>query len=80
MSENKVRGAILSRYPTVSEFARKLGWSRQKLSYFVSGEREPSLSDIQLMAKHLVMDSTELASFFLDLQSQKCDGDSDGYQ
>lgn len=70
---NKVRGAVYARYKDIATLAEKLGWSRQKLSMFVNGYREPNLSDIQVMAEAMEMDVAELALFFLELKSQKCD-------
>ena len=70
---NNVKGAVYARYKDIAELAQTLGWSRQKLSPIVNGKREPSLSDIQAMAKAMEMDADELASFFLELKSQNCD-------
>ena len=73
MKINNVKGAVYARYKDIAELAQTLGWSRQKLSPIVNGKREPSLSDIQAMAKAMEMDADELASFFLELKSQNCD-------
>ena len=70
---NNVKGAVYARYKDIAELAQTLGWSRRKLSPIVNGKREPSLSDIQAMAKAMAMDADELASFFLELKSQNCD-------
>lgn len=70
---NKVRGAVYARYKDIATLANSLGWSRQKLSMFVNGYREPNLSDIQVMAEAMNIDVAELALFFLELRSQKCD-------
>lgn len=70
---NKVRGAVYARYKDIATLAKELGWSRQKLSMFVNGNREPSLSDIQAMAGAMEMDVAELALFFLELKSHNCD-------
>lgn len=69
---NKVRGAVYARYKDIATLANSLGWSRQKLSMFVNGYREPNLSDIQVMAEAMNIDVAELALFFLELRSQKC--------
>ena len=71
---NRVKGEVYAKYKDIAELAETLGWSRQKLSPIVNGKKEPNLSDIQAMAKALDMDVTLLASFFLDLKSQICDG------
>lgn len=71
---NNVKGAVYARYKDIACLAETLGWSRQKLSPIVNGKKEPTLSDIQAMAKALYMDADQLASFFLELKSQNCDG------
>lgn len=70
---NKVRGAVYSRYSDIAALATKIGWSRQKLSPIINGKKEPDLSEVQLIANAMDMDASELASFFLELKSQKCD-------
>ena len=70
---NKVRGEVYARYKDIATLAKVIGWSRQKLSMFVNGLREPDLSEIQAMANAMEMDVVVLASFFLELKSQKCD-------
>lgn len=70
---NNVKGAVYARYKDIAELAETLGWSRQKLSPIVNGKKEPTLSDIQAMAKAMEMDVAQLASFFLELKSQNCD-------
>ena len=70
---NKVKGAVYARYKDIAELAKVLGWSRQKLSPIVNGKKEPSLSDVQEMADAMEIESDILASFFLELKSQKCD-------
>ena len=70
---NNVKGAVYARYKDIADLANTLGWSRQKLSPIVNGKKEPSLSDVQDMAKAMDMDVTLLTSFFLELKSQNCD-------
>lgn len=70
---NKVRGAVYARYSDIAALAKKIGWSRQKLSPIVNGKKEPDLSEVQLMADAMDMDASVLASFFLELKSQNCD-------
>lgn len=73
MINNKVKGEVYAKFKNIAELAKVLGWSRQKLSLIVNGKREPNLSDIQTMANVLNIDAEKLASFFLELTSQKCD-------
>lgn len=73
MINNKVKGEVYAKFKNIAELAKELGWSRQKLSLIVNGKREPNLSDIQAMSNALNIDAEKLASFFLELTSQKCD-------
>ena len=73
MINNKVKGEVYAKFKNIAELAKKLGWSRQKLSLIVNGKREPNLSDIQVMAKVLNMEADKLAVFFLEMKSQNCD-------
>lgn len=70
---NNVKGAVYARFRDIADLADTLGWSRQKLSPIVNGKKEPSLSDVQDMAKAMEMDVVQLTAFFLELKSQKCD-------
>ena len=64
MKANELRGAIYARFKDLSAFAKRLGWSRQRLSYIVNGVREPNLSDIQEIATALDVDPIMVTSFF----------------
>ena len=73
MINNKVKGEVYAKFKNIAELAKKLGWSRQKLSLIVNGKREPNLSEVQVMANALNMEADKLASFFLEMKSQNCD-------
>lgn len=70
---NNVKGAVYARFDNIASLAKVLGWSRQKLSLIVNGKAEPTLSEIQAMSNAMCMGAEELASFFLELASQKVD-------
>lgn len=74
---NNVKGAVYARFKDIADLANTLGWSRQKLSPIINGKKEPSLSDVQDIAKAMEMDVTQLTSFFLELKSRNCDGNTD---
>ena len=73
MAINNVKGAVYARFKDIAELAQILGWSRQKLSPIVNGKKEPTLSDIQAMAKAMEMEVSILTAFFLELKSRNCD-------
>ena len=72
MSENKIRGLVLGRYPTITSFANAVKWSRQKASSIICGKQEPSLDDIYVISKAIGKDADEIASIFLQRKTQKC--------
>ena len=59
------RGLIYSRYKSIAAFAEVIGWTRQKATNIVNGAQEPSLSDVNKVAKALEMEFADVAKFFL---------------
>ncbi len=72
MEQVTFRGLVYSRYKTIAEFAQVIGWTRQKATNIVNGAQEPSLDDVDKMAKAMGMAFEETARFFLPKQSQVC--------
>ena len=73
MNENKIRGLVMGRYPTITAFAKEVGWSRQKASCIIStGKQEPSLDDIYAISRAVGKDADEIASIFLQQKTQNC--------
>lgn len=72
MEQITFRGLVYSRYKTIAEFAQVIGWTRQKATNIVNGAQEPSLDDVDKMAKAMGMAFEETARFFLPKQSQVC--------
>lgn len=64
------RGVVYSKYKSISEFANKIGWTRQKGANIINGITEPSLDDVDKMAKALDLTFEETARFFLPARSQ----------
>lgn len=65
MGENGIRSLIYGKYKSASEFARYIGWSKQKLSDIINKKREPRLSEIHELARALKLPVSEVAAFFL---------------
>lgn len=72
MNENKIRGIVLGCYPSLTAFAKKAGWTRQKASNIIGGKQEPSLDDCYVIANAVGKDADEIASIFLQTKTQKC--------
>ena len=63
--ENPIRGAVFSKYPNVSSFAKAIGWHRNKASRIVKGEQSPSVKDMEEMAMCLnITDAVSFMSIF----------------
>ncbi len=44
---NRLRGAIYTEYPSMAAMADSLGWTRQRLSRIVQGQRVPDVDDVR---------------------------------
>ena len=64
-NENKIRGAVLSRFKSVSEFAQAIGWNYAKTHRIVIGVQKPDTDDIRQMCATLnITDPGQIASVF----------------
>ena len=57
--ENKLRGAVLAKFPNISCFANALGWDRKKASRIVNRQQLPSAKDMYQMSDCLEIDNAE---------------------
>lgn len=62
-------GLIHARYDSESDFARELGWSRQRLNQLTTGNREPNLDDVAKISAALDRPLDEIAQIFLRAKS-----------
>ena len=63
--ENPIRGAVFSRFSSVSEFAKAIGWKQNKASRIVNGNQHPSVADMEQMSKCLgITDADTFVSIF----------------
>lgn len=68
---NKLRGAIFSKYPSISSFADDIGWTRQKASRIANGLQRPGVEEIEAMARLLGIDNAdEFLEIFFGLSTQ----------
>ena len=66
MEYNKLRGRIVEKYDTMSNFADKIGSSRQTVSQKLTGKSEFSRDDIQRYADALDIQKDEIGVFFFE--------------
>ena len=71
MINEKFRSAIREKYKNESEFARKIGWTKQKLSKTILGKRSPKISEINTLSKAMGISVEELISFFDAVVSER---------
>jgi len=72
--ENKLRGAVLSKYPTITAFAQDMKWDRKKASRIVNHVQNPSVEDLYKMSDTLgVSDCESFVAIFLPSLTTKWD-------
>lgn len=59
------REAISRTYRFESEFARRIGWSRQKLSKTILGQRMPRLAEVRKISNLLGISADAALAFFV---------------
>lgn len=69
---NELRGAVLSKYPSIKSFADSLKWDRKKASRIVNRVQKPTATDMENMANLLeIRDSETFVRIFLPSLSTK---------
>ena len=65
------RGLVFSQYKSVSDFAKAVGWSRNKASRILNGVQEPDSHDIVVMTKalNITNQKTFINIFFTELST-----------
>lgn len=66
MNYPKLRGRIKEMYGTETNFAKKIGKSKQWLSVILNKKKELKKSDIELFVKNLNIDSSEINVYFFN--------------
>lgn len=64
---------IHGKFKSDSEFAKAIGWTRQKLYKIVNGLKDPSLEEAIVMANGLEVSLSTIAEIFLQYKSPKGD-------
>ena len=65
MANEQLRREIRKKYKTDMEMAEKMGWTKQKLSKTILGQRYPKVSDINAMSNALEISVEKVISFFI---------------
>ena len=60
-----LKGRIHSKYNSEAEFAKAIGWTRQRLSKITNGHKVPSLYDVDLLATAFGCSFMDIANFYL---------------
>ena len=61
----KLCGVIFAKFASISEFARHIGWSRQRVNKLVNGKKEIDLGEARVFAKALGLTLDEVCEIFL---------------
>lgn len=64
--QKELRGLVYSKFRSATEFARELGWSKQRLHNIMTAQTEPHISDVNAIAKGLNKSVGEITTIFLD--------------
>ena len=68
---------IHGKFRTDSDFAKHIGWPRQRLYKIVNGDKSPSLDEAIVMANGLEEPLETIANIFLRFKSPNCDDKED---
>ena len=70
MAKNMQLSALIhGQFKNESEFAEKIGWTRQKLHKILLGTQKPTLFDVKDIAKGLDVPFMLIANIFLQMES-----------
>lgn len=62
---NELSRIINAKYRSEAEFARAMGWSRQKMNKITTGKQLPDIAELNSMAEMLDVGTTDLLRAFL---------------
>jgi len=61
----ELRSLIYGKYNSEAEFAKRLGWPRQRLNKITAGKKEPCVSEVYEIAEGLEEDVCKVFQVFL---------------
>lgn len=62
-------GLIRRSYKSEAEFARKLGWNRQRLNKITTGAKEPDIHEVAAISRGLGVPLDRMINIFLTAKS-----------
>lgn len=65
----ELNGMIYGQFPSMAAFSKHIGISKQIVCNIVNGKRQPTLDEVQTIAKGLEVPFMLVANFFLKSQS-----------
>ncbi len=71
MPVNELRSMISTRFQSEAEFARAMGWSKQKMNKITTGKQLPDISELNKMSEMLDVGAPVLLRVFLPKQESK---------
>ena len=71
MPVNELRSMIRTRFQSEAEFARVMGWSRQKINKITTRKQLPDIAELNQMAEMLDVGAPVLLRVFLPKQESK---------
>jgi len=71
MNRSKLRGLVYSKYKTIGEFAKVIGWQRNKASRIINGPQEPDSDDMRKVAELFNLSSEDFVDIFFEKQFTK---------
>lgn len=65
----ELRGIIYTNFDSEADMAKKIGWTRQRLSKITNGKKEPDIEELNVLARTLGKSVEEIAQIFLRYKS-----------
>ena len=64
-----LRGMIFGHYESEAQMANAMGWTRQRLNKITNGTKEPTLEEVDAIAKAVGEEFMSVAAIFLNKKS-----------
>jgi transcriptional regulator with XRE-family HTH domain len=65
----ELRSLIYGKFDSETAFAEHLGWTRQRLNKITTGQKEPSVTEVHIIAEGLGIDVSVIFQIFLHFWS-----------
>lgn len=72
MDSRKLKGIVLQKYFSITNFAAAMKWSRNKATRILNGVSEPTIDDIVSMTEVLELDEKTFFVIFFSRLSTMC--------